>query len=357
MRHGVGVRGRQREPDGVGHRQPGQRVDQPEPDRRPAEPARRLAALGVVGLQRRPGRLRPTAGSNSNPLPSPVQSLLGTVNGILPANLALNPTSVAGGSDVSGECSVLSGLLTQLDAASGTSPVTGLVTGILNQVLGLTGGNAVSVQPLSIDLGGSTSSVSTSGNVVTDSVTPAHRRRQPLRPGRPAGGADHRLGRARPQHRHGDAQLQRRPRLLLDQRLAADVRQHHAADQPGQPDPGAGRGQQRAGLGAGEPPDRDHRLQPRRQPAHLRHLGPRHDGQRQGGRPQPRPAQRPAGRRRPQRRRRQRHRQLDRGHAGRRHVARHPATPAAAAAPARRPCPASPACTPASSGPGPCPSS
>ena len=36
----------------------------------------------------------------------PVQALLGTVNGILPANLALNPTSVAGGSDLSGECSV-----------------------------------------------------------------------------------------------------------------------------------------------------------------------------------------------------------------------------------------------------------
>ena len=49
--------------------------------------------------------------------------------------------------------------------------MTGLVTGILNQVLGLTGANAVSVQPLSIDLGGSTSAVSTSGNVVTDSVT------------------------------------------------------------------------------------------------------------------------------------------------------------------------------------------
>ena len=112
-----------------------------------------------------------TAGSNTNPLAPPVQALLGTANGILPANLALNPTSVAGGSDVSGECSVVAGLLTQLDAAGGSSPVTGLITGILNQVLGLTGGNAVTVEPLSINLGGSTSSVSTSGNVVTDSVT------------------------------------------------------------------------------------------------------------------------------------------------------------------------------------------
>jgi hypothetical protein len=112
-----------------------------------------------------------TAGSNANPLSPSVQALLGTVNGILPPNLALNPTSVAGGSDVSGECSVLSGLLTQLNAASGASPVTGLVTGILNQVLGLTGGNAATVEPLTIDLGGSQSSVSTSGAVVTDSVT------------------------------------------------------------------------------------------------------------------------------------------------------------------------------------------
>jgi hypothetical protein len=112
-----------------------------------------------------------SAGSNSSPLPAPVSALLGTVNGILPPNLALSPTSVAGGSDVSGECSVLSGLLTQLNAAGATSPVTGLVTGILNQVLGLTGANAVTVEPLSINLGGSASSVSTNGNVVTDSVT------------------------------------------------------------------------------------------------------------------------------------------------------------------------------------------
>lgn len=110
-------------------------------------------------------------GSNSSPLPSSVSSLLGTVNGILPANLALNPTSVAGGSTLAGDCSVLSGLLTQLNAADSTSPVTGLVTGILNQVLGLTGGNAAALEPLVVQLGGSTTSVSTSGNVVTDSVT------------------------------------------------------------------------------------------------------------------------------------------------------------------------------------------
>jgi hypothetical protein len=112
-----------------------------------------------------------TAGTNSSPLSPGVQTLLTTVNGILPANLAINPSSIAGGSDVSGECSVLSGLLSQLNAANSTSPVTGLVTGILNQILGLTGGNAASVEPLKIDLGGSTSAVSSSGNVVTDSVT------------------------------------------------------------------------------------------------------------------------------------------------------------------------------------------
>jgi hypothetical protein len=112
-----------------------------------------------------------TTGSNTSPLSSTVSSLLTTVNGILPANLALNPTSVAGGSDLAGECSILSGLLTQIGAAGGSSPVGGIVTGILDEVLGLTGGNAASVQPLSIDLGGSTSAVSTSGNVVTDSVT------------------------------------------------------------------------------------------------------------------------------------------------------------------------------------------
>ena len=100
-----------------------------------------------------------------------MSSLLANVNGILPANLDLNPTSVAGGSDLAGECSVLGGLLTQIGTAGGSSPVAGVLTGILNQVLGLTGGNAASVQPLQIDLGGSTSSVSTSGNVVTDSVT------------------------------------------------------------------------------------------------------------------------------------------------------------------------------------------
>ena len=183
-----------------------------------------------------------TAGSHSNPLSPSVRSFLGTVNGILPANLALNPTSVAAGSDVSGECSVLSGLLTQLDTAKGASPVTGLVTGILNQVLGLTGGNAASVQPLSIDLGGSTSSVSTSGNVVTDSVT-QHTVDVNLfgladlqvAPTTASVALDRSTGTVTPSCNAGLVSYSTSGSL-------PDVRHHHAADQPGQPDPVAGRG-------------------------------------------------------------------------------------------------------------------
>ncbi len=100
-----------------------------------------------------------TAGSNTSPLSSTVQGLLDTVNTLLPANLNLNPSSVAGGSNLAGGCSVLGGLLTQIGAAGGSSPVSGIVTGILDQVLVLTGGNAVAVQPLSIDLGGSAPTV------------------------------------------------------------------------------------------------------------------------------------------------------------------------------------------------------
>ena len=153
-----------------------------------------------------------------------MQSLLGTVNGILPANLALNPTSVAGGSrpqrrvlrperaadpaqrrqrHVAGDRS------RHRDPEPGARPD--------RRQRGQRGAARASTS------GGSTSSVSTSGNVVTDSVTQHAARGQPLRAGRPAGGADDRGGRARPQHRHRDAQLQRRRGLVLDQRLAADA--------------------------------------------------------------------------------------------------------------------------------------
>ena len=143
---------------------------EPEPHRRVAGHLGRVAARRHRSLCGSAPAASADPGSNTNPLSGPVQSLLGTVNGILPANLALNPTSVAGGSDLAGECSVVSGLLTQLDAAGG-SQASSVLTGILNQVLGLTGGNAGAVQPLVITLGGSTASVSTSGNTVTDSVT------------------------------------------------------------------------------------------------------------------------------------------------------------------------------------------
>ena len=56
LRLRLGLRGRQRQPDGFGHREPGQRVHQPEPDERAAAAARRLAAGGIVDLRRRAGR-------------------------------------------------------------------------------------------------------------------------------------------------------------------------------------------------------------------------------------------------------------------------------------------------------------
>jgi hypothetical protein len=46
----------------------------------------------------------------------------------------------------------------------------GVLTGILNQLLGLAGGNGVAIAPLTVNVGGSTASVSTNGNVVTDSA-------------------------------------------------------------------------------------------------------------------------------------------------------------------------------------------
>jgi hypothetical protein len=110
-------------------------------------------------------------GSNTAGLDQTLQGILGSANGLLSGLAPLNPTSVAPGSDVTGECSILGGVLNELTASSGASSVTGRVTGILDQLLGLAGGAGVSVTPLTIDLGGSTTAVSTNGNVVTDSVT------------------------------------------------------------------------------------------------------------------------------------------------------------------------------------------
>ena len=71
---------------------------EPEPDRRPAAICAAGAALGVVAvLRRRAGRHHHRRARTRARCRRPVQRLLGTVNGILPANLALNATSVAGG--------------------------------------------------------------------------------------------------------------------------------------------------------------------------------------------------------------------------------------------------------------------
>jgi hypothetical protein len=111
-----------------------------------------------------------SGGSNSNPLDGTLSQVLGVANGLL-GSLKLAPSSVATGSDTTGECSILGGLLNQLTATNGTNSLTGLVSGILDQLLGLAGGNSVGISPLTVDLGGSTTAVSTNGNVVTDSVT------------------------------------------------------------------------------------------------------------------------------------------------------------------------------------------
>ncbi len=191
------------------------------------------------------------------------------MNGILPANLALNPTSVAGGSQLSGECSVLSGLLSELNAANSTSPVTGLITGILNQVLGLTGGNASAVEPLVIQLGGSNSAVSTSGNVVTDSVT-----QQALdvnlfgladlqvAPTTASVALDRSTGTVTPSCNAGLVSYSTSgslPSFVSITQLTTLVNQILAR----------GGRQQRTRLGAGKPADRDHQLQPRWEPADL----------------------------------------------------------------------------------------
>jgi hypothetical protein len=76
---------------------------------------------------------------------------------------------VASGSDTTGACSLLGGLLNGLSASSSGAGL-GVLTGILNQLLGLAGGNAAAIAPLTINVGGSTTSVSTNGNVVTDSA-------------------------------------------------------------------------------------------------------------------------------------------------------------------------------------------
>jgi hypothetical protein len=109
-----------------------------------------------------------TGGSNSSGLDSTLQGLLGAANGLL-GGVPLVGSSVAAGNDTTGACSIIGGLLNSVSGSSSGAGL-GVLTGILNQILGLAGGNAVAIAPLTINVGGSSTSVSTNGNVVTDSA-------------------------------------------------------------------------------------------------------------------------------------------------------------------------------------------
>lgn len=109
-----------------------------------------------------------TGGSNTSGLDPTLTNLLGTANGLL-GSVPLVGSSVAAGSDTTGACSIIGGLLNSVSGSSSSAGL-GVLTGILDQLLGLAGGNAASIAPLTINVGGSTTSVSTNGNVVTDSA-------------------------------------------------------------------------------------------------------------------------------------------------------------------------------------------
>jgi hypothetical protein len=109
-----------------------------------------------------------TGGSNSSGLDSTLQGLLGAANGLL-GSVPLVGSSVAAGNDTTGACSIIGGLLNSVSGSSSGAGL-GVLTGILNQILGLAGGNGPAIAPLTINVGGSTTSVSTNGNVVTDTT-------------------------------------------------------------------------------------------------------------------------------------------------------------------------------------------
>jgi hypothetical protein len=56
-------------------------------------------------------------------------------------------------------------------SGGGSGTGLGILTGILDQLLGLSAGNAVGISPLTINVGGSSTSVTTKGSVVSDNVT------------------------------------------------------------------------------------------------------------------------------------------------------------------------------------------
>jgi hypothetical protein len=112
-------------------------------------------------------------GAGAGGLTGTLGTLLGTVNSVL-GGLSLpglNGSTVDTSSNTTGACSLLGGLLNSLSGSGGAGTGIGILTGVLNQVLGLVGGNAVAIAPLSVTVGGSSTSVTTSGNVVTDAVT------------------------------------------------------------------------------------------------------------------------------------------------------------------------------------------
>jgi hypothetical protein len=109
-----------------------------------------------------------TGGSNTAALDPTLTNLLGTANGLL-GSVPLVGSSVAAGNDTTGACSIIAGLLNSVSASSSGAGL-GVLTGILDQLLGLAGGNAAAIAPLTINVGGSTTAVSTNGNVVTDSA-------------------------------------------------------------------------------------------------------------------------------------------------------------------------------------------
>jgi hypothetical protein len=115
-----------------------------------------------------------TGGAGLGSLTGTLGSLLTPVNGLL-AGLGLgglNGSTVNSSSTSTGVCSLLGGLLNTLSGSTTNSAGLGILSGLLNGLLGLAGGNStIGLQPLSINVGGSTTSVTTSGNVVTDAVT------------------------------------------------------------------------------------------------------------------------------------------------------------------------------------------
>ncbi|HWF17076.1 MAG TPA: hypothetical protein VG244_12900 [Acidimicrobiales bacterium] len=112
-------------------------------------------------------------GAGAGGLTGTLGTLLSTVNTVL-GGLSLpglNGSTVDSASTSTGTCSLLGGLLNSLNGTSGAGAGLGILTGVLNQVLGLvTAGNGVAIAPLSVNIGGSSSSVTTNGNVVTDAV-------------------------------------------------------------------------------------------------------------------------------------------------------------------------------------------